>query len=138
LSQNPNDNILDNDKSEFNFIPPLDIKTEEKCLLYLKKQTEEYLVKYPNTIEEDNNLLSSISLSINEKNCILMRKGEKEILEYYIKFTTYCLELLKIRDIKEIKKKIKKDFKNNIFPYESYLNDVILYLVKTEHFKENN
>ncbi len=67
-----------------------------------------------------------------------MRSGEKQILTYLKSFAIYCLDLFEINDTKEIKKKIRKDFNNKIFAYESYVNEVILQLIKTEPFKENN
>lgn len=126
---------LDLDKSEFNYISPLDIKTEIKSLQCLKDLSESYLKLYQTTYEEDKLKLNDPNLTFNEKNCLLMIIGEKEILRFFIDFTAYCLVLFEINDTKEIKKRIKKDFTNRIFPYETYLNDVILQLVKTEHFK---
>lgn len=106
-----------------------------KSLQSLKALSEEYLKNYKVSSEDEIIKLKDENLTFNERNCLLMIIGEKEILKYFIDFSVYCLSLFEINDTKEIKKKIKKDFTNKIFPYEIYLNDVILQLVKTEHFK---
>ena len=66
-----------------------------------------------------------------------MRSGEKEvkqtinkILHYFLEFSRYVAKLFHL-DAKEIKKKIKKDY-SNLSPYEDYINDVVLYLIRKE------
>ena len=44
---------------------------------------ESQLSDYPTTLKEDRKLLMSKDLSINYMNCIILRKGEKEVLHFY-------------------------------------------------------
>lgn len=57
-----------------------------------------------------------------------MRIGEKKILNFWIEFTKYTIPLFDLSS-KMIKKKVKKDFPNYC-PYEMYINDVILALIR--------
>jgi hypothetical protein len=37
-------------------------------------------------------------LNDNERNCILMRLGEKKILKFYLNFSKFCLSMIEIKD----------------------------------------
>lgn len=126
-----------NDKTQFTYLEPLDIKTEVSCLNAIYQMSTDYLKEYETTLEEDREILNNpeLNLSINERNCLKMREGEKVILEYFKDFAEYCISLFEINDTKEIKKKIKKDHHNKLFPYEVYVNEVLLNLVKSNSFK---
>lgn len=91
-------------KSAFPNIGPLSIRNEEKALKHILRITSESLGRYPTSLAQDLSLLEKDrkagSLSFNEKNCILMRSGEKRILHYFQTLATYSLELLKIEDTK--------------------------------------
>ena len=126
-------------KPTFHTIPPISTKNELKVLEYIEKLSLDHLSKYPHSLEEDLKILSEDSnkLTNNQRNCILMRSGEKEvnssikkILHYFLEFSRYASKLFYL-DVKEIKKKIKKDF-SSTFPYEDYVNDVILFLIRKE------
>ncbi len=51
------------------------------------------MINYPTTFEQDEELLKQ-SLTQNDRNCIIFRMGEKEILDFYIKTSEYILELM--------------------------------------------
>lgn len=79
-------------------------------------------------------------------NCVLMCYGEKkvsllnfvyplililfQILTFFLNFVRYVTPLFYL-DTKEMKKKIKNDFVNGC-PYEEYINDIILFLIRKE------
>lgn len=69
--------------------------------------SETYLAAYPNTVEEDTEILTRDDkeryLSFNQRNCVVFRKGEKEILLWFMHFATYTLALLSMK-WKEAKK----------------------------------
>ena len=58
------------------------------------------LSKYPNTLQEDIEILKRNSeennLTFNEKNCIMIRKGEKQILQYLVSCADKVSELAKL------------------------------------------
>jgi hypothetical protein len=47
------------------------------------------LKKYPNTLEQDYELLKDPGLTFNQRNCALFTSGEKEILHFLIEFSEY-------------------------------------------------
>ena len=85
----------------------MSIKNESKILSKIKQMSETYLAAYPNSIEEDTEILARDDkeqyLTFNQRNCVYFRKGEKEILIWFIQFTTYTLALLSMK-WKEAKK----------------------------------
>ena len=85
----------------------ISIKNESKILSKIKQMSETYLAAYPNSIEEDTEILARDDkeqyLTFNQRNCVYFRKGEKEILIWFIQFTTYTLALLTMK-WKEAKK----------------------------------
>jgi histone-lysine N-methyltransferase SETD3 len=79
----------------------MSIEEERKMLKYLDKLMKAHLDKYPTTIEEDLYILKkeNLSLTYNQRNCLLMRIGEKKILHFFSKFSQYCLELFSYNNI---------------------------------------
>lgn len=63
----------------------------------------EGLARYPQAYEEDMELLKNPNLSFNERNCILFRSGEKEILIFLMEMADYVLDLLNMK-FKDAKK----------------------------------
>ncbi len=78
---NKNRNEDEDSKPTFHTIPPISIKNELKVLEYIEKLSSECLNKYPTTLEEDEKMLKEepSKLTNNQRNCILMRMGEKEV-----------------------------------------------------------
>ena len=70
--------------------------------------SEEALAAYPQTLEEDMEILRRDNLTFNERNCVLFRSGEKEILVFLIEMSDYVLKLL------EMKFKDAKKFTQNL------------------------
>jgi hypothetical protein len=66
----------------------MSIKNESKILSKIKQMSETYLAAYPNSIEEDAEILARDDkeqyLTFNQRNCVYFRKGEKEILIWFI------------------------------------------------------
>ena len=65
--------------------------------------SEEALAAYPQTLEEDMEILKRDNLTFNERNCVLFRSGEKEILVFLIEMSDYVLKLLEMK-FKDAKK----------------------------------
>ena len=64
----------------------------------------EGLSRYPQTYDEDMQILQRDDLTFNERNCTLFRSGEKEILIFLLDFSNYCIDLLQMK-FKDAKKK---------------------------------
>jgi len=111
-------------------LPPLSVRSEKKVLLRMKLEATKVLLGYPQTLEEDLEILESgKELTFNVRNALLMRSGEKVILKHIIDtaniLTTYFdYDLTGIR--KHLKTdKLKEDQKN-------YIKKVIQPLIKLE------
>lgn len=104
-----------------NKIKLISLNNERKVLQHVKRLAETSLTKYPETLNEDIELLQQ-ELTENQRNCVLMRQGEKEILHWYLAFANTGLSLLEA-DRKEVKKIAKGS------PYESYLTHCIIPLL---------
>ncbi len=74
----------------------------------IKSMSEQALALYPQTLEEDMKILEREDLTFNERNCVLFRSGEKEILTFLIDMADYVLKLL------EMKFKDAKKFTQNL------------------------
>jgi histone-lysine N-methyltransferase SETD3 len=120
-------------KPSYQTIPPISIKNELQILQNIQNICQENLYKYKSEYEEDLKLLNQyetnqLKLSNNQINCLLMRIGEKKILNFWVEFTKYTIPLFDLSS-KMIKKKVKKDYPHYC-PYEMYINDVILALIR--------
>ena len=85
---NKRNNEDDDSKPTFPTIPP--IKNEIKVLEQIEKLSLDCLSQYSQTLEEDYKILkeNTNNLSNNQRNCVLMRSGEKEVNYHdYIDFT---------------------------------------------------
>ena len=79
---------------------PICISNEIKALTSLKSYCTTALSKYPNTLEDDIQLLNT-NLNLNQRNCVMMRQGEKIILHYWIRFANIIIQLFD-KSIEEI------------------------------------
>jgi len=68
---------------ETGMVPPLNVRNEARVLRIVATACEQALTKYDTTIQEDNKFLE-VPKSLNHRNSLLMRRGEKEVLEAYI------------------------------------------------------
>ena len=82
-------------------LPPISIKNERKVLRRVKKMAEEIYQQYETTLEEDQEVLkkddeapADQKLSFNQRNCVLMRSGEKEILTFLMRAADTLLPML--------------------------------------------
>ena len=125
-------NINKND-TELNvfYIPPINKDLEIKVLKHLHSLCKKSLGKYPTTFEQDQNTFNNKNgnISFNLRNCLLLLMNEKTVLAYYIYFCEYCLDLLKLKNQKEILIKVSNDYKYNDCQFDFYIQEVILKLI---------
>jgi hypothetical protein len=67
-----------------------------KAWKYVKAKSALYISQYPTTLDEDLELLKDETLSFNKRNCLLIRKSEKSILNYLIFCANKVAELGKL------------------------------------------
>ena len=94
-------------------IDPISIKNEALVMGALARQAEKVLAGFPTTLEEDNALLSSSDskLTMNVRFCVLMRRGEKEVLQAYIDLDRTIQEV-KDMDLRSLKKYLSRHVNN--------------------------
>lgn len=107
---------------------PFSLNNEVLVLNLIKDIFENEIKNYDTTIEQDNEILynnKDKKLTINERNCILMRKAEKEIIMFYINLVKIGLDCLKIK--KDEYENFIKDYSNensNLNQYYNYLDEL--------------
>ena len=78
-------------------LPPLSVRNEQKVLLRMKLEATKLLGNYPQTYEEDLEILEKDEgLTFNTRNALLMRSGEKKILQHVIEFADTMVRLLNL------------------------------------------
>ncbi|OMJ77692.1 hypothetical protein SteCoe_22638 [Stentor coeruleus] len=108
------DEFLDSDFfTQGKYLNAFSLSIEKKILQRLEKISNEYLQRYPNSIEEDEEALKNEATQ-NEKNCIVIRMGEKSILNYYLKMAQ---EILAVFDLPSA----SIDLGKVSAPYRSYI-----------------
>ena len=63
-------------------VKPYNIQSEWAAWQLLKEAAVEAAGRYPQTLEEDTELLKSAELTANQRNCVLFRRGEKELFRF--------------------------------------------------------
>eukprot|EP00468_Gymnochlora_sp_CCMP2014_P014130 CAMPEP_0167769228 /NCGR_PEP_ID=MMETSP0110_2-20121227/17181_1 /TAXON_ID=629695 /ORGANISM="Gymnochlora sp., Strain CCMP2014" /LENGTH=362 /DNA_ID=CAMNT_0007658139 /DNA_START=887 /DNA_END=1973 /DNA_ORIENTATION=+ len=80
-------------------IGPLSGRNELEALALLKKAAREAMDKFETTIKFDEELIKSGEAEkkgLNFQNCVVMRLGEKKVLNWFIRLTEKSTELLKL------------------------------------------
>ena len=122
-------NTYDTNIFGFGYIPPVNIQVEINVLKKLKILLIQALNQYPTTIEQDKKIYKDDkNISFNYKNCLLLTISEKNVINYYIYFCEFCLELLKVKNRKELIDKLSTNI--NDFQFEFYLQETLLKLIK--------
>jgi Rubisco LSMT substrate-binding len=77
-------------------LPPLSLRNEGRVLQRIQNLAKEAMAKYPTSYEEDMEILKRDDLTYNQRNSVLYRSGEKEILQFLIDTTAKFLPLLEM------------------------------------------
>ena len=115
-------------------IPPLSIRNETSVLTSLAVSATRSLKKFRTTLAQDNALLADLKRYprfSNDRNAVLMRRGEKEVLTHYIQLRKICMHLfrLKYKDLR-IKLRREKVFRDQDSPLMLYINTVVVPIVQ--------
>ena len=122
-------NNLDSDDSEpsqqfeATEIPFISKRNEGLAWKKIKKMCEAGMSEYPTTKEEDEEILKREDLTFNQRNCVLFRHGEKEILTFLIDMADLMEKILdmKFKDAKKVVSSLS-DYYNEA---KDYLNEVL-------------
>ena len=121
---------LDSDDSEPNNqqfegteIPFISKRNEGLVWQVVKKMCEEGISEHPTTLEEDVEILKREDLTFNQRNCVLFRIGEKEILVFLIAMADQMEKILELK-FKDAKKVVQQ-LPDYYMEAKDYLNEVL-------------
>jgi hypothetical protein len=120
------------------FVKPIDLHTEVRAWRKIHQIATEALAKYPTTLDEDKALLAKEdeaapadkTLTYNTRNCVLLRVGEKKILNYLLDTATNIVEIAQMTRKGAIGAMMKR---HKIFkPSMSYVKGTLVPLIPEE------
>jgi len=93
-------------------IDPINPQNENRVMQVLAKAAQEQLKEFSTTLDEDNKMLTDekSGLTMNQRNCVVMRRGEKEILHAYIDLAKH-LATTEGYDVKKVQKYVAQHIK---------------------------
>jgi len=92
-------------------IDPINIHNEARVMQVVAQACQDTLKIFDTTLEEDNGLLDSDkALTMNQRNCVVMRRGEKEILNAYVNLDKH-IQKIENYDAKKLNKYLAKHIK---------------------------
>merc|ERR1719491_1439862 len=87
-------------------LEPISIRNEIACLITISRVCRKHLAGFPDTMEDDEKFLASGKLKMysNERNAVIMRRGEKKVLTFFIDLGMKAIKLLGMqwKDLKRI------------------------------------
>lgn len=105
-------------------MPYQSIDNESKSWKLILETAEKAYSEYPDTLEKDIEFLKRAKLSINQKNCIMFRKSEKEILVFLIDCSKLMITLFDHLSLANLTGETIKQHLEG-FPY---FDEVVLYI----------
>lgn len=90
--------VLEDLKST-DYTKPIDIESERATWQLIQAKMSAMLAAFPTTVQEDLQALDPAAppLTFNQRNCILLRKGDKMILTYFINTSQNLINTLNIK-----------------------------------------
>ncbi|CAD8091297.1 unnamed protein product [Paramecium sonneborni] len=120
--------LLLNQKGFLNFKPtktqPIGIYNELDMWKMIGRICKKALKQYPTTFEQDQEILKICELTTNQRNCLILRMGEKEILKFYQQFSDKMKQLLSNFNQLEINIFFSKE---DNCKYLNYINKVVMF-----------
>jgi histone-lysine N-methyltransferase SETD3 len=75
--------LSSNEKFDVKKIEPISVRNELEVINDLAIAAQTSLSQFDTSIEQDNAILADPTITSNIRNAVLMRRGEKQVLEYY-------------------------------------------------------
>lgn len=111
-------------------IEPISLRNETKVLEHLCEESKRQLARFDTTYESDLKLIESGDLPMfsNQRNCVIMRTGEKRVLAGFVELAEKCIPYLKLpwKDLKRVAAKCSQ----GQTPFDYYVTAVVTPLVK--------
>jgi len=114
-------------------IEPISIRNEIAVLRVIAAASAKQLTYFEHTLDEDNKILEAVKegkqkITWMVKCCLLVRRGEKEVLHYYVELAEKCVPLLEM-PWKDLKKYAAKCYSGK-GKFDQYITLVVVPLVK--------
>lgn len=114
-------------------VAPISAANEIAVLRSIRRAAQQSLAAFATTIAEDNRLLQeSDKLSFAMRNCVIMRRGEKQVLQWYIDVADAGIFLLSM-SLHELERTVRSFFGYSghySSGFECYVQSVIITLVR--------
>ena len=125
--------LLSSEEKEVNVkdIAPLSIRNELSVVKHIARVCESCLREFDSTVEEDEAMLKRGDLTMNERNAVLMRKGEKEVGRYYIELEAEMEKLVNM-PWKDFKRTAQKAYSGR-GKFDAYVTGIVVPLLKGDH-----
>jgi len=113
-------------------IEPISIANEIKALTDISDACKVVVKGFDTTLEHDIKLLESGELPMysNLRNCVIMRRGEKEVLHWFIELAEKAIPLLQM-NWRDLKRTAAKSYQKNS-KFDAYVTGAIVPLVKKQ------
>ena len=115
-------------------IAPLSIRNELSVVKHIARACAACLREFTTTVEEDEALLKRTEpapLTMNERNAVLMRKGEKEVGRYYVELEAEMEKLVSM-PWKDFKRTAQKAYSGR-GKFDAYVTGIVVPLLKGDH-----
>eukprot|EP00826_Nyctotherus_ovalis_P026086 TRINITY_DN2035_c0_g1_i16.p1 TRINITY_DN2035_c0_g1~~TRINITY_DN2035_c0_g1_i16.p1 ORF type:complete len:276 (+),score=56.25 TRINITY_DN2035_c0_g1_i16:73-900(+) len=103
--------------------PIISLENEKQVLKKAKDIASEYLLRYPDSCKKDMELLKT-DLTFNQRNCIILRSDEKRIFQGIVELAKLGLELIDMKDWKEVQEHFAKAGKGKA--YSGYFEKILM------------
>jgi histone-lysine N-methyltransferase SETD3 len=128
-SGNNNNNNNAEDRIKIDDIEPISCRNEIEVLKHIQSAAREVLAEFETSLDEDNALLKENKFpDSNYRNCVVMRRGEKQVLHWYLTVADKCIPLLQSQ-WKDVKRNTAKSYQSNS-ALDHYIVSVVVPLVK--------
>jgi histone-lysine N-methyltransferase SETD3 len=117
--------LVDRDET----VPPLSIQNEAAALAMLDSACAESLGRFATSLEADDALLEQGDLSVNLRNAILVRRGEKQVLAGYRRLAAEATPILQLPQSRFYEAALDDGMTE---PLSTYLTDVAFALARSE------
>lgn len=111
-------------------IEPISIRNEIAVLEHIKKACQDSLALFDHSLEHDEKLVESGELPqySNQRNCVVMRRGEKRVLQWFIDLADKTIPMLR-KPWKDLKRIAAKCYQGTT-GFDTYVTSVVVPLVK--------
>jgi len=109
-------------------IEPISVRNEIKALEDIRAAAKLTLSGFPQSLEHDEKSVAEGIDDFNLRNCVIMRRGEKQVLNWFIRVADQGIPFLKL-PWKDLKRAAAKSYKGTD-PFDYYVTNVVVPLVK--------